>query len=165
MATTDDEPTMQPLGWDTIVWSTTPPSRVLHDALVELSAMWPSMRGWIERGNRDFSAGSIPSPDDFDAAENTLLVVRDEAMAQHRDEEGQVPMEDGEGPLSFFSSFHTGSLLDVTVHDADGDDWRAHLACPSVYQYTIVTPSDPKTEPFSKKIFELLTRACLAGGG
>ena len=164
MVTSDDEGTMVPLGWDTILWSTTPPARVLHQTLIALSAMWPSMRGSIEPPNRAFTIASIPSEDEFDPEENTIFVVRDEAMDRHFDDEGQVPMADGEGPLSFFSSRQVGPLVDVTVHDDADGDWNTRIACPSLYQYTVVTPADPKSDPFSKKIFELLTRACLAAG-
>jgi hypothetical protein len=158
-------------GFDSCIVSTTPPTRVLHQVVVELAKRWPRILGHLSNGigdadHRDFSADTLPSAAEFDREENWIHVMRDEAMERHVDEVCLAPMDDGEGAVQLLSTHYSWSSLLPRVilppkYD-EQDAWEGRLCCPSLYFYEITTPMDPADHPFSREIYELVLRLCRA---
>jgi hypothetical protein len=160
-------------GFDSCIVSTTPPTRVLHQALLELAKRWPRIRGHLwdqvagNSAHRDFSSDTLPSASELDRASNWIHVNRDEVMERHVDEVCLAPMSDGEGAVQLLSTHYNWSLLlpRVTLppkHE-NQDAWEGLLCCPNLYSYTVTTPMDPAEHPFSRDIYDLVLRLCRGG--
>jgi len=159
-------------GFDSRIVSTTPPTRVLHQAIVELAKRWPLILGSVSSGmgsadHRDFSADTLPSASELDRDQNWIHVMRDEAMDRHVDEMCLAPMADGEGAVQLLSTRYNWSPLlprvTLPAKYEEQDEWEGQLCCPRLYFYEVTTPMDPADHPFSREIYELVLRLCRAG--
>ena len=100
---------------------------------------------------------------------------RDAEMEEYWDEHGYVPMPDGEGPVSIFyqvtRDFDRVVELREDAQDAqdstanaEDDPYLARILTPFCLSITLVTPRDPTTAPFSRRMVDMLTES-LRGGG
>ena len=92
---------MEITGWDSVVFTFTPPREVFARVLASVLARWPAalVEGLGEpEANLEPVAGVHAERLPTEAGH--LMFYRDGAMARHREEEAYVPMADGDGPFA-----------------------------------------------------------------
>jgi hypothetical protein len=160
-------------GWDSVVFTLTPPREVFARLLAAILSRWPTalVDGLDEPPSgpepvADFSTSRLP------ARAGHLLFYRDMAMARHMEKNAYVPMADGEGPFAVISrvrrdvEFVVSDLDELHVSDEPPrvgrapDPYQAWLCTPLVYEVTAVTPGDPAEQPFSSWVLSEVKRAC-----
>jgi hypothetical protein len=122
-------------GYDTILLTSKTPEKVMTIILHALSSRWPTVR--IHLNEKSFPDGILPQ--DFPEDAGYVLAAKDRAMEKHWDLTGGTLMDSGEGPVAFY-----------------------YVKTPAnLYEITVVTPADPKRDPFSGQIYEITRQACL----
>jgi hypothetical protein len=164
---------MEITGWDSVVFTFTPPHEVFVRVLAFVLGRWPAalvdgLGGPESRPEpvAGFSAERLPT------GAGHLLFYRDEAMARHMDEAAYVPMADGDGPFAVIArvrrdvEFAMSALDELGVTDETLrvglplDPYQAWLCTPLLFEITAVTPGDPTRQPFSSWVLGEIKRAC-----
>lgn len=164
---------MEITGWDTVIFTTTPPQVVFERVVASVLSRWPTalVDGLQTAGTppvplsgvpvERFPVGSMPPHPIF---------YRDAAMARHMEEVAYAPMADGDGPFAVIARVRVGveyaltGLDEVRADDRDAygtpEPYRAWLCAPQIIEVTAVTPADPESHPFSVWVLNEVKRAC-----
>jgi hypothetical protein len=160
-------------GWDSVVFTFTPPRVVFARILASVLLRWPA--ALVE--NLDESQSGPERVVGFSAARlpteaGDLSFYRDAAMAGHQDQAGYVSMPDGDGPFRVIArlrrdvEFEMSGLDELRVVDEPPggalppDSYQAWLCTPVVFEITAVTPGDPTRDQFSSWVLSMVKRAC-----
>lgn len=122
-------------GYDTVFVTRNRPTKVMTRILQSLASQWPAVR--IHLNEQCFPDGVLPQ--DFPEDSGYVLAAKDLAMEEHWDLTGGTLMDSGEGPIAFY-------YAKTPAHG---------------YEITLVTPADPKRDPFSSFVCEIARQACL----
>jgi len=160
-------------GWDSIVFTFTPPREVFARVLAAVLARWPAA---LVDDLDVPQSGPVPATgyttEQLPAGAGHLLFYRDAAMARHMDDVPYAPMADGDGPFAVLTRdrrdvvFAVGRLDEAWAanHTPGGplppDPYAAWLCSPLVWEVTAVTPDDPASQPFSSWVLAEVKRAC-----
>jgi len=160
-------------GWDSVVFTFTPPREVFARVRASILARWPAalVDGLDEPPSGPEPLAAVPV-ERLPAGPGHLLFYRDGAMARHMEEAAYVPMADGDGPFAVAIRVRRGVEFEVSGldelraadHDPGGirppDPYPAWLCTPEVIEVTAVTPGDPESHPFSAWVLGEVKRAC-----
>jgi hypothetical protein len=160
-------------GWDSVVFTFTPPREVFARVRASILARWPAalVEGFDEPPSGPEPLAGVPV-ERLPAGPGHLLSYRDAAMARHMNEAAYVPMADGDGPFAVATRVRRGVDFEVSGLDelraADHDPggirppgpYQVWLCTPEVIEVTAVTPGDPETHPFSSWVLGEVKRAC-----
>jgi hypothetical protein len=160
-------------GWDSIVFTFTPPRGVFARVFASVLARWPAalVDGFDEPSSGPEPLAGVPA-ERLPNGPRHLLFYRDADMARHMDEAAYVPVADGDGPFAVITrirravEFEVAGLdeLHAADHDPGGvpppDPYQAWLCTPEVVEVTAVTPGDPASHPFSSWVLAEVKRAC-----
>jgi hypothetical protein len=161
---------MHPTGWDTVIFTTAHPLRVVAEFLAAMAGWWPSAHGEVHTKSDRQVVSHLDFPEEkLPANLEVVLVFRDRAMNEHCEENGYVPMSDGDGPVALWArerpevAFKIGRLAEVRAGDRllEVAPYPAWLISPSVYELTVVTPADPEEHAFSASVLQVVVEACL----
>jgi hypothetical protein len=160
-------------GYDTVIFTTARPREVFQAFIDSLSARWPEARFSLGWGNAPFVRRDCMAAENLPAEGGELFAVRDLEMERHFDERSYTPMPGGEGPVGLLARVRSGVVFNCEqLDEVRADDRRpgeiepyhAWLCCPSLYEVTVITPTDPGHGVFSGWVCEAARAACLAGG-
>ncbi len=164
---------MEITGWDSVVFTFTPPREVFARVMASILTRWPSalVGGFDGPPSAPELVTEVPRerlPD----GEGHLILYRDTAMARHMDEAAYVPMADGDGPFAVITRFRQGVEFEATKleelcaadHDPGGvrppAPYQAWLCTPLVVEVTAVTPGNPASKPFASWVLAEVKLAC-----
>lgn len=164
---------MEITGWDSVVFTFTPPREVFARMFASVLARWPAalVDGFDEPPSGPEPLAGLPAAR-RPAGPGHLLFYRDRAMARHMDEAAFVPTTDEDGPFAVITRIRRGIEFEVSGlderraadHDPCGvrppDPYRAWLCTPELVEVTVVTPGDPESHPFSSWVLAEVKRAC-----
>jgi hypothetical protein len=159
-------------GWDTIIFTFTPPHVVFERLLAAVLARWPAAIVDLEP-----AAAGLQPVAEITAAQclksEWPLFHRDTAMAQHMQQHGYAPMADGDGPFAVIVrerkdiEFEIAGINELQAADHQQSvgqppsGYHAWLCGPLVYEITAVTPSDPTADLFSACVLAEVKRAVM----
>jgi hypothetical protein len=160
-------------GWDSIVFTFTPPREVFARVRASILARWPAalVDGFDESPSGPKPLAGVPV-ERLPAGPGHLLFYQDAAMARHMNEAAYAPMADGDGAFAVATrvrrdvEFMVSGLDEWRAADRDPDGVRppkpylAWLCTPEVIEVTAVTPGDPESHPFSTWVLGEVKRAC-----
>jgi hypothetical protein len=160
-------------GWDSVVFTFTPPREVFARILAAVVARWP-----VALVTDLDAPDAAPGPAVGFVANRPpngaghLLFYRDMAMAEHMDQAAYAPMADGDGPFAVLTRERRNAVFAVAGlaerwaadHTPGGphppDPYEAWLCSPLVVEVTAVTPADPASHVFSSWVLAEVKRAC-----
>ena len=164
---------METSGWDTVLFTFTPPREVFASVIASILTRWPSA---LVDDLNSYQSGPEPIID-FHAERlpikaGHLLFYRDAAMAQHMEEVAYIPMSDGDGPFAVIArtrrdvEFQLSKLEERQVIDdppcvvKPPDPYPAWLCTSMVFEITVVSPADPEQQAFSTWVLDAIKQAC-----
>lgn len=164
---------MEVTGWDTVIFTFTPPRDVFARVLAFTASRWPSaiFEGIMESRMSPGVIAGFPA-EKLPSGPGWLIFNRDAEMAHHLAQFAYEPMADGDGPFAVITrvresvEFEVSGLDEVRAADhkllgpRPPEPYCAWLCTPLVIDVTTVTPGDPATHPFSSWILAEVKRAC-----
>jgi hypothetical protein len=159
-------------GWDSVVFTFTPPRVVFARVVAWTLARWPA--ALVEGLGDPVAVESLAGIRDeqLPGGAGHLILYRDEAMARHMEREAYVPMADGDGPFAVITrvredvEFELSGLdeLRAADHRPQGPlpphPYQAWLCTPQVIEVTAVLPGDPDSHRFSTLVLARVKQAC-----
>jgi hypothetical protein len=144
-----------------------------------LRAMWPNYLVDIESGI--ISEDMLPAERLIDYLSNCtptdhliLCFFKTMAMRSHLHRRGFTPSRGGQGPFAIYirtrrqALFQLDGLLELKAADREPgevDAYSAWLCCSHCFEVTLVSPSDPASDPFSERLRRLILEACYLSDG
>jgi hypothetical protein len=162
---------MEPTGFDTVIFTFVRPRLVFRQVVAAIATSWPAS---LVEDLDDRQAGSqtcsLVEEDRLPSEAGVLLFLRDRMMAQHLEDHGYTPMDDGDGPFAVWFrkragvEFRLGCVNELHVEDnpprlGQVDPYPAWFCSPVVYEMTLVTPDNPEAHPFSKWVCRIVRKA------
>jgi hypothetical protein len=160
-------------GWDTVVFTTTPPREVFVRVVASILARWPAA---LIEGFEAPPSGPLPLADQPTArlptGDGHLIFYRDRAMVRHMERVAYAPMADGDGPFAVITRYRRDVVFKVAGLDEHRsaerepggirppDPYRAWICTPELVEVTAVTPDDPESQPFAAWVLSEVKRAC-----
>jgi hypothetical protein len=160
-------------GWDTVIFTTTPPRTVFERVVASVLSRWPAalVDGFGPVGTKPEPVAGVAA-ERFTSGPGHPIFYRDATMARHMEEVAYAPMADGDGPFAVITRERQDVVFAVSEldeqwaadHTPGGplppDPYRAWLCSPLLIEVTAVTPGDPALHPFSSWVLAEVKRAC-----
>ena len=95
---------MHPTGWDTVIFTTVRPRRIFGTFLAKMAGRWPSAHVEVHTKSKRQIGSHLDFPEEALPPDlECVLVFQDQAMDRHCEENGYVPMADGDGPVALWT--------------------------------------------------------------
>lgn len=162
---------MEITGWDTVVFTPTPPRVVFERIVASILSRWPgALVDGLGPGDDDPEPLASVPVELLPSGDGHRIFYRDTAMARHMEEVAYAPMDDGEGPFAVIARIRVGVEFAVRkLDEVRADDrypykpplpYPAWLCASRLVEVTAVTPADPGSHPFSVWVLNEVKRAC-----
>ncbi len=164
---------MEITGWESVIFTTTPPQVVFERVVASVLSRWPAalVEGLGPSSGRPEPVASVAA-ERFPNGPGHPIFYRDAAMVRHMEEVAYAPMSDGDGPFAVITRERRDVVFAVVGlderwaadHTPGGplppDPYRAWVCSPLLVEVTAVTPGDPASHPFSSWVLAEIKRAC-----
>jgi hypothetical protein len=156
---------MEITGWDTVIFTCQDPRRSLLTVVSILAEKWPNRIIELES---PISQEIVPVLSRLKKENGFILVLRDKKMEKFTDENGFASLADGQGPIAFFyrtrgpAIFEIVKMKEVLRETEDLiEPYSAWFSSKAFFEVTVVTPGNPKKDPFSKWACEIVRKTLI----
>ena len=161
---------MHPTGYEHYIITSKSPQLIAFELFKAILSKWPSALVLNESDEDDPFNGSLPRIEVLPKFNGELYFCRDEEMNDHWDENGYSLLDDGEGPFAFIYSeksnhnFSFEMIDDFTKFETTGIQCCSESVISAFgmnyFDLILITPADPKDNPFSKWLLESVIQGC-----